>query len=204
MIIKIMERIQIININTWHTATPEPGSMASMLVISSVETTTSSNTGTLPPTRPVLPPWREGGCRDKCDEFSDQHLGTDGELPGGAVGEDAGHLPRVPGPEHAAAGPPHCAQPVLIVLGGALARGQHPTWVTLEGHNIQEEDIMSAYSPGSRMLWNVLTSSLVKDAKSPLFRFGYLSDVSCTGPRLSRALKVENVLFRELSLSKAR
>ena len=121
------------NINTWHTATPEPGSMASMLVISSVETTTSSNTGTLPPTRPVLPPCRDGGCCDKCDEFSDQHLGTDGELPGGAVGEDAGHLPRVPGPEHAAAGAPHCAQPVLIVLGGALARGQHPTWVTLEG-----------------------------------------------------------------------
>ena len=58
--------------------------------------------------------------------------------------------------------------------------------------------------PWSRILWNILISSLVNAAKSPLFRFGYLSDVSCTGPRASRQLKVENTLFRELSLSMAR
>ncbi len=57
--------------------------------------------------------------------------------------------------------------------------------------------------PGSRILWNILISSLVNAAKPPLFRFGYLSDVSCTGARAPRELKVENTLFREPSLSKA-
>ena len=57
------------------------------------------------------------------------HLGTDGEPPGGAVGQDAGHLPGVPGPEHAAAGPPHRAQPILVILGHPVIRGQHPPWV---------------------------------------------------------------------------
>ena len=49
-----------------------------------------------------------------------------------------------------------------------------------------------------------MISSLVKDAKSPLFRLGYLSDVSWTGPRASRPLQVEKALLRELSLNKAR
>ena len=61
---------------TWQTATPALGSTLSILVISPVDMTTwmsqsytdmnfvpkltSSNTGTLPPTKPVLPPWQWG------------------------------------------------------------------------------------------------------------------------------------------------
>ena len=56
--------------------------------------------------------------------------------------------------------------------------------------------------PGSNIAWKALISSLLREEKFPLFKFGYLSEVSFTW--LARPRAVLNVLLWRISLATTR